>query len=91
LAVKRSNAKGIEVSGDETEARIPEGPRKVRVMPQPQNQEKTPGARRPHHLREAAGVAAVIPQHVGTIPKPQPDFAVHLREQFYQLLFQSAS
>ena len=35
------------------------------------------------------GVAAVKPQRVGTLPQPPPDFAVHLREKFYQLLLQN--
>jgi hypothetical protein len=58
-------------------------------MPQPQYEEKAPDARRPHHLCEAAGVAVVKPQRIGTLPQPQPDFAVHLREKFYQLLLQN--
>jgi hypothetical protein len=57
-------------------------------MPQPQYQEKAPDARRPHHLREAAGVAAVIPQRLGTLPQPQPDFAVNYREKLHQIVFQ---
>jgi hypothetical protein len=58
-------------------------------MPQPQYQEKAPDARRPHHLREAAGVAAEIPQRVGTLLQPQPNFAVNFREKVYQLLLQN--
>ncbi len=34
------------------------------------------------------GVAAVKPQRVGTLPQQPPDFAVHLREKFNQLLLQ---
>ncbi len=33
-------------------------------------------------------VLIIIPQRISTLPQPQPDFAVNLREKVYQLLLQ---